>query len=112
MAIVQNLLIDQGSTFVARVNVYTSEKSNFDLTDYTAQSQMRKTPTSSSVIAEFVCTIPSPKTNGQIILSLTDEQTLAITAGRYMYDVVISSVAGEKYRAVEGIITVNPLITR
>jgi hypothetical protein len=29
-----------------------------------------------------------------------------------MYDVVISSVAGEKYRAVEGIITVNPLITR
>jgi hypothetical protein len=111
MAIVQNFVIDQGSTFVARVNVYTSEKLNFDLTDYTAQSQIRKTPTS-TVIAEFECTIPSPKTNGQIILNLTDEQTLTIASGRYMYDVVITSVAGEKYRAVEGIITVKPLITR
>jgi hypothetical protein len=111
MAIVQNFVIDQGSTFVARVNVYTSEKTNFNLTDYTAQSQMRKMP-ASTVIAEFACTIPSPKTNGQIILTLTDEQTLVISPGRYMYDVVISSVAGEKYRAVEGIITVKPLITR
>lgn len=111
MAIVQNLLIDQGSTFVARVNVYTSEKVKFNLTDYTAQSQMRKVPTS-TVIAEFACSIPSPKSDGQIILTLTDEQTLTIAPGRYMYDVVISSVAGEKYRAVEGIITVKPLITR
>jgi len=112
MAIVQNLLIDQGSTFVARVNVYTSEKVKFNLTDYTAQSQMRKVPTSTTVIAEFACSIPSPKSDGQIILTLTDEQTLTIAPGRYMYDVVISSVAGEKYRAVEGIITVKPLITR
>jgi len=111
MAIVQNFVIDQGSTFVARVNVYTSEKLNFNLTDYTAQSQIRKMP-ASAVIAEFACTIPSPKTDGRIILSLTDEQTLTIKPGRYMYDVVISSVSGEKYRAVEGIITVKPLITR
>ena len=112
MAIVQNFVIDQGSTFVARVNVYTSEKLNFNLTDYTAQSQMRKMPASTTVIAEFACTIPAPKTDGRIILTLTDEQTLIIKPGRYMYDVVISSISGEKYRAVEGIITVKPLITR
>lgn len=111
MAIVQNFVIDQGSTFVARVNVYTSEKLNFDLSDYTAKSQMRKMPTSTAV-AEFACTIPTPKTDGRIILYLTDEQTLTIKPGRYMYDVIIESVDGEKYRAVEGIITVKPLITR
>jgi hypothetical protein len=111
MAIVQNFVIDQGSTFVARVNVYTSEKLNFNLTDYTAKSQVRKMP-ASTVVAEFACTIPAPKTDGRIILYLTDEQTLTIKPGRYMYDVVIENTIGEKYRAVEGIITVKPLITR
>ena len=45
-------------------------------------------------------------------ISLTPEQTSALKAGRYVYDVEISSGGGVKTRVVEGIVTVNPGITR
>ena len=110
MAIVQNLVIDQGSTFGAKVTIFTEQKLYFNLTGYTASAQIRKAPTSSTVAATFACAITSP-TNGEIILSLTDEQTATLKPGRYMYDVVIEN-SGDKYRAVEGIVTVMASITR
>lgn len=110
MAIVQNLIIDQGSTFGAKVTIYTELKAYFNLTGYVATAQIRKAPTSSTVTATFACAIIAP-TSGEIILSLTDEQTAAMKPGRYMYDVVIEN-SGDKYRAVEGIVTVMPSVTR
>lgn len=111
MAIVQNLTIDQGSSFAAEVTIYTELKAFFDLTNYTASGQIRKAPTSANASATFLCQILSP-TGGKINFSLTDEQTAALKPGRYMYDIVISNNSGEKFRAVEGIVTVMPSITR
>lgn len=112
MAISQNLVIDQGTTFTAEVSIFTDDKYRYDLLSYTAAAQMRKSPTSTTATS-FTCTVGTPPYQGVVTISLTATQTLALTPGRYMYDVVITNTAsGAKYRAVEGIITVTPAITR
>jgi hypothetical protein len=50
--------------------------------------------------------------NGKIRLQLTNTQSEAIPAGRWLYDVEITSPSGTKTRVVEGIVTVNPQITQ
>jgi hypothetical protein len=110
MAIIQHLSIDQNSTFSAEVAIRDSNQNYFNLTDYTAYAQMRKSPTSTTVISSFTCSIPTPE-YGTVVLQLTDEQTALIKPGRYLYDVIIEDDAGQIFRAIEGIITVNAGIT-
>lgn len=110
MAIVQNLIIDQNSTFSAEVTVLTEEKYYFDLTNYEAFAHIKKYPTSANIAATFLCEIPTP-TYGNIFLYLTDEQTALLKPGRYMYDVIIKNNLGELFRAIEGNVTVTPGIT-
>ena len=40
------------------------------------------------------------------------DQTRDIPAGRYLYDVEITSPEGERTRVLEGIVTVTPEITK
>lgn len=111
MALIRNLDIDQGSTFSSAVSLTDNQNAAFDLTGFTATAQMRKAYGSASVASTFLCSIPSP-TNGQVIIRLSDEETAAIKAGRYVYDVVVESSTGEKYRAIEGMVTVHASVTR
>ena len=110
MAIVQNLVIDQGSTFSIELTVYGDDRYALNLTSYTATAQLRKSYTSSTY-TNFTCAIVEPATLGRINISLTDEQTALLKQGRYMYDVVIELV-GERFRVIEGIVTVMPSITK
>lgn len=55
--------------------------------------------------------ITSSVSNGQVVLSLTANQTTAITPGRYVYDVKLYDTANNVYRVVEGIATVTPQVT-
>ena len=45
-------------------------------------------------------------------LTLSSSATGSLTAGRYVYDVEITSDAAVVSRVVEGIVTVNPQVTR
>ena len=63
-------------------------------------------------IALLTVAFVSPRTSGQITLSLTDVQTGALNEGRYVYDLVITDAGGEKTRVVEGIATIKPSVTR
>jgi hypothetical protein len=49
---------------------------------------------------------------GEITLSLTANQTGNIVAGRYVYDVELTDAANSITRIVEGIVTINPQVTR
>jgi hypothetical protein len=49
---------------------------------------------------------------GQIFLQMSSSITSQLEPGRYLYDVEITSTAGEISRVVEGIVTVTPGITR
>lgn len=109
MAIKANLVIDQGSTFSATIDVIDASGQTFDLSSYVVTAQMRKNYASSSAV-NF--TAAQNGLLGQITLSLLHTATAALEPGRYLYDVEITSNAGAVTRVVEGIATVTPGITR
>ena len=109
MAQIQNIYIDQGTTFSLSLVVNDQSGDPKDLSDYTAAAQMRKsyyTNTSVSFTAEI--TLPE---DGEVTISLTAVQTSAIKAGRYVYDIEITG-DGETLRVLEGIVVINPEVTK
>ena len=111
MAQISNLFVDAGSTYSSIITVFGSNSQPLDLSSYTVASQMRKSYQSSTAYA-FTTSVYSASA-GQIRLQLTDEQSEAIPAGRYLYDVEIeNTTTGARKRVVEGIVTVTPQITK
>lgn len=107
MAIKSNIYIDQGASYTIDVDIINANGSIIELTGYTANAQIRKYYTSSNAIS-FSTNVGS----GIVTLSLTANQTSNIVSGRYVYDLIVTSPMGTKTRIVEGIVTVNPSVTR
>lgn len=111
MAIKANLSIDQGADFITTLNVTDDDGLPMDLTGYSGEAQMRKHYTSLTYYS-FAVSVVSPAINGEVSLSLSANATNAIPAGRYVYDCELTSGTGKKSRLVEGIVTINPQVTR
>ena len=112
MAISQNLILEQGTDFQAVIKLYADNTTALDLTGHGIASQMRRSYDSTTATATLTASIPIP-TNGEIFLRLNSSSSAGIRYGRYLYDVVLTnSSSGAKIRAVEGIITVTPRVTR
>jgi hypothetical protein len=111
MATISNIFIDQGATFTTTVTVNDANGNALDLTGYSALGQIRKTYESLTA-TNLTSTFDADRTTGQITISLTDTQTAAFEAGRYVYDLVITDSSSIKTRVVEGIATVNPSVSR
>lgn len=109
MATKANLVIDQGSTFSSDLTLTDENGDPLAIFGYTASSQIRKWYSSTNAAATFTSSINT--TSSVITLSLTANQTSNLVAGRYVYDVEISS-GTEVSRIVEGIVTVTPQVTR
>jgi len=110
MAIVSNLTVDQGSTFNVEVEVTDVNGNVLTLTGYSVAGQMRKHYDSTAFTA-FTGTVSNANL-GLITISLTASQTNALAAGRYVYDVEITSGAGVITRVLEGQLEVTPGVTR
>ena len=110
MAARADIIIDQGTTFSTVVTVTEDTGGVVNLTGYTANAMIRKHHTSSSATKAF--TISNGETNGQLTLTLNAANTAAITEGRYVYDVKVTSGTSVVSRVVEGLVTVNPSVTR
>ena len=112
MATISNLVIDQGTTFSSIISLTNQDGTPMDLTDYTVKSQFRKSYQSSSAVS-FAASIYDAEA-GQILLSLDPENTTNIQAGRYLYDIELTSPAPEfrKTRALEGLVILTPEITK
>lgn len=110
MANVSNIFVDQGSTFTVTIDVTDNSGGPFDLTDYSAQAQIRKTYTSVNPTATFSVSVNVA--NSTVTLSLTDTVTSALEHGRYVYDCIIIDQGGTKTRIVEGQATVTPGVTK
>lgn len=110
MSTTLNLFIDQGTTFSVTIAVTNNDGTARDLTGYTARSQMRRSYATVSNTA-FTVTI-NPPSDGEIELSLTSNQTSLLKAARYVYDLELVSNTNSVERIVEGIVTVNPEVTR
>lgn len=109
MAIKANLLIDQGSTFATSITITNDAGEPVDLTGYTGAGQMRRHYSSLTYIP---LTINISANVGIVGITLSADQTTAIAAGRYVYDVELTTAAGVVSRIVEGVATVTPQVTR
>ena len=110
MATISNLYVDAGATYSNIITVTASNGQPLNLTGYTVASQMRKSYQSSTSYAFAAAVYDAP--TGKIRLQLSPAQSEVIPAGRWLYDVEITSTTGAKTRVVEGIVTVNPQITQ
>ncbi len=111
MATVKNLVIDQGTTYSLSITVSDSNGNAIDLDGYTLRAQLRKSYGATSYTA-FTVEAAADTTTGELTISLTDTQTSALKAGRYVYDVEIVDTDDAVTRVIEGIITVTPEVTR
>lgn len=109
MAIKANIVIDQGADFSTSILLRDDSGNLLELDGYTVAAQMRKTYTSSTAVT-FTATLET--TTSEVILSLTNSETSALTPGRYVYDVELTTPSSTKTRLVQGIVTVTPEVTR
>jgi len=107
----QELFLEQGTSFNTTIYLDDVYGDSYNLSNYTASSQVRKSYYSSNATATFSTHISA----GTITLQLTANTTASISPGRYVYDVLISSTtdaANNTIRVLEGIINVTPRVTR
>ena len=107
---VSNLLIYQGSDFIIDFTVENDNGTEFNLTGYTAASLIKKHYTSNTS-TDFGVLIVPPVTSGAITISLGNTTTAAMTPGKYVYDVVVTSAQNVKSRILEGVITIVEGVT-
>lgn len=110
MATISNLYIDQGSDFSAIVTLKNQDGTPINLTGFTLKSQLRKSYQSSSAV-DFNVSIYNAS-EGKIKMQLPASSSSGLIAGRYLYDVEITSPTNERKRALEGIVVLTPEITR
>jgi len=126
MAKLKNLILDQGTTFVEYIQHLNNSKNPINITGYQVRAQMRRSYSSANAIT-FTANVVSAA-NGNISLNLSASQTANIKSGRYVYDVEIYGNANVTidgffidetpsnvvivHRIIEGIVTVNPEVTK
>lgn len=111
MAIYADLTIDRGSYFETTIGVNDTNGAVKNLTGYSGRGKIRKSY-NSSFIVQFTVRIPNPS-NGQLVISLSSTETLALKSGRYVYDVEIYRTApSQVIRVLEGQVDVTPSVTQ
>ena len=108
MAARANIVLDQGTTFTTAIDLNDSLGNPIDLTEYDILAQIRKSPASLNAIS-FSATGNSA---GIILLSMNSHTTSLLSAGRYVYDVLVTDFSGQATRVVEGQVTVSAAVSR
>jgi len=106
----QELFLEQGTDFSTSITLDDVNGDPYNLTGFTAKSQMRKSYYSTNATAQFTITISTP-TSGVLNMSLPSANTANIAAGRYVYDVAIKDSTNAVTRVLEGIVNVLPRVT-
>lgn len=105
------LFCDQGTDFSYTIDLSNDDGTAINVAGYAFSSSVRKSYYSSSVTANMTVTILSAA-NGNVEISMNSATTANIKAGRYLYDVKMKDAANVTSRVIEGVITVNPQITK
>ena len=107
---VKNLIINVGEDFTEDLELFSADGTGVvDLTNFTAQSQLRKHPDSTKFVGIAV-SITSPE-EGKINISIADTVTSGIKPGRHVYDVLLTRPGGDKLIGGEGTALVRPGIS-
>lgn len=99
VAEVSNIVIEKGTYFEVTFNLFDPDQSVAVLSGLTTTyASIRKHPTSTTY-EEFSKSIISG--TGSITLSLTDQQTANLTAGRNYFDIVLT-INNKKTKVIKG----------
>jgi hypothetical protein len=109
MAIKVNLKIDQGADYSSTITLTDDNDDPIILTNYTGKAQLRKYYTSSTAYDFDVSLVAN---TGEVTISMSSNTTNSIEAGRYVYDIELTTDNGLVSRIVEGLVTVTPGVTR
>lgn len=107
MATKVNLSVDQGTNFEVTIQLFYANDAPLDVGDYTASAQFRK-HYSSIAATDFNILLA----NGNLILSLTPDQTANVSSGGYVYDVFLRNGTDGVTKIVEGTLQIIPSVTR
>ena len=106
------MLIQQGTTYNQTITMKNAAGTTpIDISGSTAAAMIRETYADPTPAAEFSCVIPTG-TDGVIQISLTPEQTSALTLERGVYDLEITYSNGAKDRILQGNVVVSKEATK
>ena len=110
MAQKAHFIIEQGVDFASQIELMSYYNNVFyDLSGATLYASMKKS-WQSTVAYEMEAYVADAE-NGLFNIQMTWEQTSALEPGRYLYDIICATQAGERLRILEGVVTVTPGIT-
>ena len=107
MAVV-NIVGDQGANLTYTIDVTDANGAAMNLASYTATAIFKKHQGSANSYT-FTC---NAYANGSVILTMNAATSANIADGRYVYDAFIESSNGQFTKIQEGILTINPSVTR
>lgn len=106
--------IDQGTNFGAYINL-NDDASNVpqNAAGYVVSGQLRRSVLSPNASETLFCEV-SDAANGEIYISLAASNTANLRPGNYFYDIKVVDLnsGNATTRLIEGIIVVNPSITK
>ena len=105
------LTAEQGTDTTFQVDVVDANRNPRDLTGISVAAKFRK-QYNSNIVYEFEDSVATPASDGIIKLHLDAAFTNTIDAGRYFYDVEITTVTETTERIVEGILEITPAVTQ
>ncbi len=105
------LFLEQGASFNTSITLDDVNGEAFNLQNYTASSQMRKSYYSSNAAATFTVSTGADPGLGVITITLDSANTANIVPGRYVYDVYVTNNVS-RVRVLEGIVNVSPQVTK
>lgn len=116
MATYEEFTIDQGTDVAIELHLVDQAQAAKDLTNYSVAAKLKKTYNSDSDDTTNFTAIVSNASSGIVTLNLSNSQTDALRAGRYVYDVELSFVDSDSNtiieRVLEGRIQVTPSVTK
>ena len=110
----KNIVIDIGADYSSNVYAYAngSTTTPLNLTGYTSANGHVKTSYYVGDTSAIFNVAIQDATAGIINLHLNRANSVTLSPGKYVYDVMIKSPSGLKTRILEGILTATPGVSR
>ena len=104
-----NIVAEQGATFDFNFRVET-DGTPWDLTGYTFAMQVRRSASSSTTLLEI--NAATMNSLGHVYATASATSMSAVPAGRWVYDVELTSPGDQVTRILEGRFIVTPEVTQ
>jgi hypothetical protein len=116
MAQYEDITIDQGADATIELHLVNTDGSQKNLSDHSVAAKLKKNYNSTDSDTTTFTTSVTDALQGITTISLSNTQTDALKAGRYVYDVELSFNDSDGNtiieRILEGRITVTPSVTK